>query len=261
MAYGRFRRSYGRRRMGNTFRRGARTYGRYGRRRRGRRSRYGGLKIEINHKDMTFTADPVVTALDSTALITPTDVAGPTAMTHITEVSRGDAEEQRVGGRYKCISLEIKGNLTQKKSTLTIASGDQIVDNHVHVALVEKKNTQGTQIVPSNVFDNILNPLRVHDQVDDYKVIWHKEIKFHAAANNMDNDGTNFYSPAEKRDFHMYTKLWQQVDFANVATGAITDCRTSSLHLFCWKEAANSATEGYPVVALDLRGRLRFIDC
>lgn len=258
----------GYRRRGNTFRRGARSY--MGRRRYGRRRRFGGrnaggVKIEINHKDMVFTKDPVAQEdLSSAALITPVSVTGSAAMTHITAVNRGDSEEERVGGRYKCISLEIKGNITQAAGSQTTADGDAY-DNHVHIVLVEKKNTQGTQIVPSNVFDTPNNPLRVHDQVDDYKVIWHKELKFHAVKDSSYLDGTETVWPNEVRDFHMYTKLWQQVDFTNVATSAITECRTSSLHLFAWTEFADDGTapneKFWPPVNLNLRGRLRFIDC
>lgn len=270
MAYGRFRSRSGYRRRGNTFRRGARSY--MGRRRSFRRRGYrrnpGGLKIEINHKDMSWNFTAPQAVLDSNALKTPTAVTGSAAMTHITEVLRGDSEEERVGGRYKCISLEIKGNITQDSGVVDLEDGTDVYDNHVHLVLVEKKNTQGTQIVPSNVFDNARNPLRVHDQVDDYKVVWHKEVKFSSVKNGQYADATNINWPSEVRDFHMYTKLWQQVDFTNVQTGAITDCRTSSLHLFCWTEYADVSageppvvTDHWPQVIVSLRGRLRFIDC
>jgi len=103
---------------------------------------------------------------------------------------------------------------------------------------------------------------------NDYKIIWHKEIKFTAIKNGLIYDGTNWKAPQENRDFHMYTKLWQTIDFTNVATGDIADCRGPSLHLFVWKEAPdgtsapNTASGLYsPMCTHELRGRLRFIDC
>lgn len=273
MAYGRFRarRSYRRRGM----RRTARTSrsAAYGVRRR--RYNRGGIKIEINHKDMVFGSSvdtPIPSSLTSTGISFPTAVTGSAAMTHITEVKRGDSEEERVGGRFKCISLELKGNFLQHEIDVArdTDSGERNdpIDSHCHVALVEKKRTQGTQIVPSNVFDSTSTPLRVHDQVDDYRIIWHKEIKFTAIKNGLIYDGTNWRAPQELRDFHMYTKLWQTIDFTNVATGDIADCRGPSLHLFVWVEQAAGTIAGntnagieVPKVTHSLRGRLRFIDC
>lgn len=234
------------------------------------------LPPEINHLDMqadnqTITQNPAEATLKS--------VDGATTFTHITQVDRGDADNQRVASKLKGLTLQGKfrfftqvtggsANTIVHVNTLGAGVGG-FRDRHVTYAIVQNKNPRG--VVPaaneiwdrtfSNIYDEVL--LRKHDQAADFRVLLKRDVHFTNLNSNAVANATNTFLPQIDRFDEFFLQLPDDciTVYKDASTGSISNTVENSLHMYVWVADGIGAVDTVTLPIM-FQGymRLRFLD-
>lgn len=157
-------------------------------------------------------------------------------------VAQGNGATQRDGRVINMHKLQIRGIIEVDQQVNTVASwATKDEASVIYIAIVEDKQTNATQIVSENVFENkgaatglASCPFRKLENVKRFRVLKQHTIQLPLAQGS--SDGTNVYQPG-------YSVPWSSyIDLNGLATTFKTGGTTStianiqdvSLHLLAW---------------------------
>lgn len=197
----------------------------------------GFLGIELKFQD-SETDQAVGTGVDNNAR------ADPTSKLSLNSIAIGNAPDQRDGRHVRLHSLNIKGmiNFTADSGTVPPTTG------FVNIYLVRDKQTNGAQIVPSEVFHNPANaemdhsPMLRLENISRFQIIKKLTVYKHypVAIWNGSLTKTN----GVNQPFSMYCKVSDDVHFS-ATTAEIGSIADVSYHLIVIGTANLLATLNY----------------
>lgn len=234
------------------------------------------IQPEVNNLDIyipqhTLSASP-------TQLIYHTWTGG-TVLDHITHINRGDADNQRVGGKLKALTLQMRLEFFTKMTAgdnghamTAVATPGSIVagfrKRQVDLWIVQNKNPRGVGPTAGSIWDldatGIIEELllRKHDQTSEYRILAHKQTSIDMI--NQRISSTTIYSPTEWRTCELFLQLPDDmvVTYKDASSGAIANCVENSLHCFAVVDNGGAGSVNSPTLPIDVVGymRLRFLD-
>lgn len=239
------------------------------------------LPPEINHLDMQVIANLSATPTE----LAPQLFTTATVLDHLTHIDRGDADNQRVASKLKCLTLEMEYLITISDGTdctgaqaFAVTGGPPVPwafrDRYVDLWIIQNKNPRGVAPTAGSIwelatttYEEIL--MRKHDQASEYRVLKHiRELMPCGLYTKYVAPGTSASVTAVLPQFNRRGTCFLQLPadmittYKDAQSGAISNCIENSLHLFGTLDNAGAGTVNTPTVPIGLRAnlRLRFLD-
>lgn len=216
------------------------------------------LSPEVNAKDFLITRTVAGTPIANGH----NDLYQDATNNHLTAIERGDGDVQRVGSKFKPISIQLMGHLSTTQGNPTLAPHDRTF----RLSLVRNRNPKGaaftvSQVYSSNGPDD--STLRQKDYTAEYQVLWTRLYHL-KPSEGLAWDATNAYFQhgIKVAPIDAYIKLPDDciTTWKDAQAQDLSNCLENSLHLVGSCDVAGTLNSPNPPFELTLNVRIRFLD-
>lgn len=181
---------------------------------------------------------------------------------HLTAVARGDGDIQRVGSKFKPLTLQLMGHIITVGGSY--ASQNTPMDRTIRLSIIRNRNPKGSQLVPNQIYSSNGpddSTLRNKDYTAEYQVLWTRLYKMEPCIGSTWS-GTLTHFGQKVQPVDAFIKLPEDMvtTWKDATNQDITNCLENSLHMIASVDVAGVIYTNITPFELSINARLRFLD-